>query len=120
MVIIIQDQDGLSKELKEIKLLLASIDSKFDIFIDKLDQFLAGSSVGQLKALDVTELLKLSKPLQDTATTLMELGEATANEVAEKTGLQRAVESAHLNELVRLGYVKKERKGRLAYFSTIK
>lgn len=49
--------------------------------------------------------------------TLMELEEATADEVAQKTGLQRAVESSHLNELVRLGYVKKERKGRLAYFS---
>ncbi|MFX1449293.1 MAG: winged helix-turn-helix domain-containing protein [Promethearchaeota archaeon] len=120
MVIIIQDQNGISKELKEIKLLLASIDSKFDIFIDKLNQFLAVPSMGQLKALDVTELLKLSKPLQDTATTLMELGEATAEEVADKTGLQRAVESAHLNELVRLGYVKKERKGRLAYFSVLK
>ena len=48
---------------------------------------------------------------------LMELGEATADELAEKTGLQRAVESAHLNELVRLGYIKKERKGRFAYFS---
>ncbi len=97
---------------------MESIDSKFDIFIEKLNQFLGGvQSIPELKALDVTSLLNLSKPLQETAIILMELEEATAEQVAEKTGLQRAVESAHLNELVRLGYIKKKRKGRLAYFS---
>ena len=98
------------------------LNSKFDILIDKLDQFLNVSKEepNKLKALDVTSLLNLSKPLQDTATTLMELEKATADQVAEKTGLQRAVESSHLNQLVRLGYVKKVREGRNVYFTVLK
>ena len=62
-------------------------------------------------------MLELSKPHQDTAKVLLELEEATADEIAEITGLQRAVESAHLNRLVELGYVKKIRKGRFVYFT---
>jgi len=41
---------------------------------------------------------------------------ATAEEIAEQTKRARAVESAYLNQLVIMGYLKKERKGRKAYF----
>ena len=44
------------------------------------------------------------------------LGRATADEVAEQTKRARAVESAYLNQLVLMGYLKKERVGRKAYF----
>jgi predicted transcriptional regulator len=43
-------------------------------------------------------------------------GRATAEETAEQTKRARAVESAYLNQLVIMGYLKKERKGRKAYF----
>ena len=44
------------------------------------------------------------------------VGRATAEEISEQTARARAVESAYLNQLVIMGYLKKERKGRKAYF----
>jgi predicted transcriptional regulator len=47
---------------------------------------------------------------------LCKLDHATAEEVADQTKRARAVESGYLNQLVLMGYVKKERRGRKAYF----
>jgi len=54
--------------------------------------------------------------LRKTAVTLCKLDQATAEEVAEQTKRARAVESGYLNQLVLMGYLKKERRGRKAYF----
>jgi hypothetical protein len=66
--------------------------------------------------LDVMTLLSMPDHLRKTAMTLCRLGRATAEEIAEQTQRARAVESAYLNQLVIMGYLKKERKGRKAYF----
>jgi hypothetical protein len=66
--------------------------------------------------LDVMTLLSMPDHLRKTAMTLCRLGRATADEIAEQTRRARAVESAYLNQLVIMGYLKKERKGRKAYF----
>jgi sugar-specific transcriptional regulator TrmB len=66
--------------------------------------------------LDVMTLLSMPDHLRKTAMTLCRLGRATADEVSEQTKRARAVESAYLNQLVIMGYLKKERNGRKAYF----
>jgi hypothetical protein len=66
--------------------------------------------------LDVMTLLSMPDHLRKTAMTVCRLGRATAEEIAEQTHRARAVESAYLNQLVIMGYLKKERKGRKAYF----
>lgn len=66
--------------------------------------------------LDVMTLLSMPDHLRKTAMTLCRLGRATADQIAEQTRRARAVESAYLNQLVLMGYMKKERKGRKAYF----
>ena len=66
--------------------------------------------------LDVMTLLSMPDHLRKTAMTLCRLGRATAEEVAQQTRRARAVESAYLNQLVIMGHLKKERKGRKAYF----
>jgi hypothetical protein len=66
--------------------------------------------------LDVMTLLSMPDHLRKTAMTICRLGRATADETAEQTHRARAVESAYLNQLVIMGYLKKERKGRKAYF----
>jgi hypothetical protein len=66
--------------------------------------------------LDVMTLLSMPDHLRKTAMTLCRLGRATAEEIAQQTHRARAVESAYLNQLVLMGYLKKERKGRKAYF----
>jgi hypothetical protein len=70
--------------------------------------------------LDVMTLLSMPDHLRKTAMTVCRLGRATAEEIAQQTHRARAVESAYLNQLVIMGYLKKERKGRKAYFYTEK
>jgi uncharacterized protein (DUF1015 family) len=66
--------------------------------------------------LDVMTLLSMPDHLRKTAMTVCRLGRATADETAEQTHRARAVESAYLNQLVIMNHLKKERKGRKAYF----
>lgn len=69
-------------------------------------------------SLDVMTLLSMPDHLRKTAMTICRCGRATAQEIADHTTRARAVESAYLNQLVIMGYLKKERKGRKAYFFT--
>lgn len=66
--------------------------------------------------LDVMTLLSMPDHLRKTAMTICRSGRATAEEISQQTTRARAVESAYLNQLVIMGYLKKERKGRKAYF----
>ncbi|MFP4654097.1 MAG: helix-turn-helix domain-containing protein [Methanohalobium sp.] len=68
------------------------------------------------KSMDVMTLISLPEHLRTTATTLLRLEQATADEISEITGKERAVESNYLNQLVKLGYVTKFRKGKRIYF----
>ncbi len=67
-------------------------------------------------SLDVMTLLSMPDHLRKTAMTICRCGRATAEEISQQTSRARAVESAYLNQLVIMGYLKKERKGRKAYF----
>jgi hypothetical protein len=67
-------------------------------------------------SLDVMTLLSMPDHLRKTAMAICRCGRATADEIAEQTNRARAVESAYLNQLVLMSYLKKERKGRKAYF----
>ena len=67
-------------------------------------------------SLDVMTLLSMPDHLRKTAMAICRCGRATAEEIAGQTSRARAVESAYLNQLVIMGYLKKERKGRKAYF----
>ena len=66
--------------------------------------------------LDVMTLLSMPDHLRKTAMTICRSGRATAEDISQQTNRARAVESAYLNQLVIMGYLKKERKGRKAYF----
>src|ERR1700690_1725577 len=67
-------------------------------------------------SLDVMTLLSMPDHLRKTAMSICRCEKATAEEIAAQTKRARAVESAYLNQLVIMGYVKKERNGRKAYF----
>jgi len=67
-------------------------------------------------SLDVMTLLSMPDHLRKTAMAICRCTRATAEEIAVQTSRARAVESAYLNQLVIMGYLKKERKGRKAYF----
>jgi ArsR family transcriptional regulator, lead/cadmium/zinc/bismuth-responsive transcriptional repressor len=75
-----------------------------------------GSVVLPDASLDVMTLLSMPDHLRKTAMAICRCGRATAEEISVSTCRARAVESAYLNQLVLMGYLKKERKGRKAYF----
>lgn len=62
-------------------------------------------------------MIMLPERLRKTMIAVEQLGKATATQVAEKTGRSRATESDNLNQLVRIGYLKKWKVGRTAYFT---
>jgi hypothetical protein len=106
--------------LEKIEESLERLNEKMEVMIEI--QKNAGSegqrSVGLLPdaSLDVMTLLSMPDHLRKTAMMICRLARATAEEIAGQTNRARAVESAYLNQLVIMGYVKKERKGRKAYF----
>jgi len=65
---------------------------------------------------DAVALLSLPAALRKTALALYKFDRATADDLADETKRLRAVESASANQLVRMGYLKKERGGRKVYF----
>ncbi|MEM2905884.1 MAG: transcriptional regulator [Candidatus Bathyarchaeia archaeon] len=65
-------------------------------------------------------LLKVPAHLRKTLLALFDLGEATASEIAPKTGRTRGLESIYLNQLERMKVVEKFRKGRKVLFRLAK
>ena len=77
-----------------------------------------GEAVGMMvEKHNLYKVLEFPKHLQTTILVLLRLGHATASDVAEHTFKARTVESAYLNQLAVMKIVKKERKGRKAFFS---
>jgi hypothetical protein len=118
---VVANQEALGKRplqiLEKIRENLEKLNEKMEVMIElqkhgKKDLQPLSSEA----PLDVMTLLSLPDHLRKTAMTVCRLGRATADEVAEQTRRARAVESAYLNQLVIMGYLKKERKGRKAYF----
>lgn len=103
--------------LERIKESLDRLNEKMDVFIE-IQKHNPRSDLDQSipDVLDVMTLLSLPDHLRKTAVALCKLGQATADEVAQQTKRARAVESGYLNQLMLMGHVRKERKGRKAYF----
>ncbi len=109
--------EGKSTQLLEkIRENLERLNEKIDVMIEIQKHGQREIPDNLPEALDVMTLLSLPDHLRKTAVTLCKLEEATADEVSEQTKRARAVESGYLNQLVIMGYMKKERRGRKAYF----
>jgi len=104
--------------LEKIKENLERLNEKFEVMIEIQKNGNNKKDVPMVPdaSLDVMTLLNMPDHLRKTAMTICRNGRATAEEISEQTTRARAVESAYLNQLVIMGYLKKERKGRKAYF----
>jgi len=113
-------QEGLGKKplqvLEKIRENLEKLNEKMEVMIELQKHGRKEPELLQDAPLDVMTLLSMPDHLRKTAMAVCRLGRATAEEIAEQTRRARAVESAYLNQLVVMGYLKKERKGRKAYF----
>jgi len=68
------------------------------------------------KLMNVVRLMSLPEHLRTTASIVVKLGEATAVDVAKRSGRQRTLESMYLNELVRLGHAGKVKRGKEVFY----
>ncbi len=66
---------------------------------------------------DAVSLLLLPDHLRKTMIALTELGQATASQLAEKTGRVRNLESSYLNQLERIGLVERFKEEKHLYFT---
>lgn len=120
--------DELSEKLKQIESKIDSIkvmlrhfmeSEKFsDLFSLKTSrshEFRTDLNATKGETFDVY-LLKLPDSLRQTMFAMNKLKEAPASEAAKVTGRSRSVESFHLNQLERMGYLVKFRKGKKIYF----
>jgi len=119
---VIKDQAITKKPLnilEKIEESLERLNDKMEVIIEiqKTSGDNQKSAPGLPEAsLDVMTLLSMPDHLRKTAMAICRCTKATAEEIAEQTSRARAVESAYLNQLVIMGYLKKTRKGRKAYF----
>ena len=113
-------QDNLGRKstkiLEKIRENLEKLNEKIEVMIELQRKGKREMQPIPETPLDVMTLLSMPDHLRKTAMTVCRLGRATAEEVAQQTHRARAVESAYLNQLVVMGYLKKEREGRKAYF----
>ncbi|GAI16704.1 unnamed protein product [marine sediment metagenome] len=99
---------------------LARLERKIDRILGSVEDGHRAKGVGEVKgagSLDIMTLLSLPDHLRKTALTLIKLGSAMADDVAKETGRARAIESAYLNQLVRMEHVWRNRVGKRVYFS---
>ena len=121
-----RQKDDIIVLLERMNESLRRIDQKLGESLKKQDAVLTSLASGRIDSpqvddlkdlpLDVVTLLSLPDHLRKTAMVLCKEGEAVADQIANKTGRARAVESGYLNQLCTMGYVKKKRKGRDVYF----
>jgi hypothetical protein len=114
--------ERVEKELGSMKSLLEQVVSSQQELIErsKGGKFIIGAAEENNPTedgLDVGILLRLPDHLRKTMLALAKLIEGRADEVSEITGRARAIESGYLNQLVRLGYVKKIRRKHQIYFA---
>lgn len=109
----------INESLKSIDNRLADLSGKCDAVLANLPSgkpLQVGAADLEDSPLDVVTLLSLPDHLRKTAMILCKEEEATAEQIAQKTGRARAVESGYLNQLHTMGHINKKRKGRDVYF----
>ncbi|MFQ6095399.1 MAG: winged helix-turn-helix domain-containing protein [Candidatus Bathyarchaeia archaeon] len=104
---------------------LQKIEQKLDALVKILEERLSATEDVSILPMKVevpsklpinVYLMKLPDSLRQTMFAMDKLREATTTQVAKETGRSRSVESIHLNQLERMGYLEKYRKGRKIYF----
>jgi hypothetical protein len=74
-------------------------------------------TIGLDSDLDVMTLLSMPDHLRKSVMAIIKFGDSIAEDVAVQTDRSRAIESGYLNQLVRMGYLRRKRAGKRVYFS---
>jgi hypothetical protein len=108
-------------ESMSMKERLKRIERKIDVLVGGIGEKHPPKKVEEIKevdkSLDIMTLLSLPDHLRKSAMAIIKMGDAMAEDVARETERSRAVESAYLNQLVRMGHLVRKRRGKRVYFS---
>jgi DNA-binding transcriptional ArsR family regulator len=117
----------IERSIEDIKKTILALDGKITDLgnsVENIQEILARQGgertfeSGKRVFLDALSYVELPTHLRRSFDALAKIGEeASANEVAEKTGRQRAVESDYLNQLNTMGILIKRRRDRKVMFS---
>ena len=114
------DSQAKSESLRSLLEIVRELEERMEILEETLVDLKRTehppSKTVQSSQLDIVSLLLLPDHLRKTMITLSEMGQATAAELAEKTGRVRNLESSYLNQLERMGLIERFRKGRKVFF----
>ena len=75
--------------------------------------------LSKLEKDELIRLMDLPNHLRKTMLVVIALGEATATDVSKQTGKSRSSESDYMNQLERMGYLKRRYAERKVYFSPV-
>jgi ArsR family transcriptional regulator, lead/cadmium/zinc/bismuth-responsive transcriptional repressor len=111
-----------SSTLETLVKLVAELQRKIEYITETQNEILNALNQCEVKpvqkteVIDVVTLLSLPDHLRKTALVINKVQMATANDVAKKTKRTRALESAYLNQMVRMKFLTKVKKGHNVYF----
>ena len=91
--------------------------------VDKLEQTLSLKEVtpqSNQHVIHEIDFMNLPDSLRKTMIMMAELKEATPEEVALKTNRTRGLENIYLNQLERMSYVEKVKRGKRVYFRSLR
>ncbi len=112
-----KQQKRFTRKLEEIREQLESLNDRMEAVIES-QRDVKKVRVHTLPGvpLDAMTLLSMPDHLRHTFMTVCRFNHAAAEDIAQQTNRARAAESGNLNQLVNMGFLKKEKKGRKTYF----
>jgi len=108
-----------SREIQEILRRLRSIEDEIHKLRKRVDRLEAITQITAKPPITADNALRLPDSLRKTMVTLAQLIEAPAEAIAEQTHRTRGMESIYLNQLTRMGYIQKIKRGRRIHFRAL-
>ena len=109
------------ERLKKLEEIVEQIQNKYENFEIRQPPPLR-ERTNQLSPQAILEIDSMNLPdsLRKTMLTMVKLKEATPEEVAKETNRTRGLENIYLNQLERMGYIEKVKKGKRVYFRSLR
>lgn len=104
--------------MNEILRRLKKIETEISFLYKRIDLIKTTMQINQ--TITTNDLLKLPDNLRKTMIVILQLKEASAKAVAKQTHRTRGMESIYLNQLTRMGYIEKIKKGRKVCFRILR
>jgi predicted transcriptional regulator len=108
-----------SREIQEILRRLRSIEAALQELRERVDRLEATTQITAKPPIAIDNTLRIPDSLRKTMATIAQLGEAPAEVIAERTHRTRGMESIYLNQLARMGYIQKIKRGRRIHFRAL-